>query len=131
VISVVFNQGIGGNPSLTLGFIGATVSLSPTSTSQKIHVTSTKALGSTAAGGATNLDLYICYQNTVGGTITKVGSGLFTLQVAQNMRLPFTLSAVITNLAAGTYNVGLCGSSTNSANWNNNEWSYVSAFLAN
>jgi hypothetical protein len=54
---------------------------------------------------------------------------MFSLTSAPNMRQTFGISAVLTGLAAGTYNVGTCGSSSNLANWNNNEWSYTSAMV--
>jgi hypothetical protein len=37
----------------------------------------------------------------------------------------------ISNLAAGQYNVGLCGSSSNAAAWNANEWGYTTALVHN
>jgi len=132
VVAMAFNQGTGGNPTTATAFLGTTVQFVVSGTTQKVFVTSTKALGSTIAGGASNLNLYICYQSTVAGSpITTVGSGIFGLKVAQNTRIPMTVSAQVTNLAAGTYNFGLCGSSTAAANWNDNEYSYVSGFLAN
>ena len=51
------------------------------------------------------------------------------LTAAQNQRQIFSIGAVITGLAAGTYNVGMCGSSSVPANWNSNEYSYTSAMV--
>ncbi len=99
---------------------------------QKVFVSGTKALGSTAMGGAKQLNLYICYQSTAAGSsLTPVGSGLFDLGVPQNIRLPFSLSADFIPAAPGTFLVGLCGSSANAQNWNSNEWGYVSAMVHN
>jgi hypothetical protein len=98
-------------------------------TGQRVHVTSHAALGSTAAGGANALNLYICYRLS-GGLITTVGGGAFGMTAAQNQRHLYGLSAVITGLPAGTYDVGLCGSSS-STNWNFNEWAYTSAMVFN
>jgi hypothetical protein len=126
----VFTQATGGNPTTSLTFLGPSVTVT-VAAGQKIFVSGTKAFGSTAVGGATALKLYICYQSNVGGSpILTVGSGLFDLAVPQNIRLPFSLSADFTPLP-GTYLVGLCGSSANAANWNWNEWGYVTAMVHN
>jgi hypothetical protein len=100
-------------------------------TGQKVFVSGTKAFGSTAVGGASNLNLYVCYQSNVpGSNIVTVGSGLFGLRVLEGMRLPFSLSADFAPIQ-GTYLVGLCGLSSNAPNWNNNEWGYVTAMVHN
>ena len=39
------------------------------------------------------------------------------------------MSALASGLAAGTYSVGLCESTTNGANWSNNEYGYVTALV--
>lgn len=83
-----------------------------------------------AAGGATGLNLYICYR-PLSGTIATIGLGVFDLRTQQNTRNLYGLSAVTPALAAGTYELGLCGSSSNGANWNSNEWGYVSATVFN
>ena len=62
--------------------------------------------------------------------VNKLGGGMFGLQTVQNTRLNFTVNGVATGLAAGSYQVGLCGSST-SANWTNNEWGYTTALVTN
>ncbi|MHB8872505.1 MAG: hypothetical protein ACYC8T_02355 [Myxococcaceae bacterium] len=102
--------------------------------SQSVTVTSTAALGSSLGTGAQNLKLYICSQLGAGAVVSH-GFGLFGLGVpAGPIRLPFTLNARIGGLAAGTYQVGLCGSANtavDAANWNNNEWSYTSAMVTN
>ena len=53
--------------------------------------------------------------------------------VRAGQRLPFTLSTRWFNLTPGTYEVGLCGWTTTAgegAKWNSNEWSRVTAILA-
>ncbi|MBS2027165.1 MAG: collagen-like protein [Deltaproteobacteria bacterium] len=96
---------------------------------QNILVTSVANLGSTASGGATSLDIDICYVS--GTTLFTSGGGLFGERVAQNTRLPFSLTSVLSGLAAGTYSVGLCGTTNGNANWNNNEYSYTTATITN
>jgi hypothetical protein len=52
--------------------------------------------------------------------------------VPQNSRLPFSLSGRFTGLAAGDYEVGLCGYTTpgSGAAWNNCEWGRVVAAVS-
>jgi hypothetical protein len=96
------------------------------STSQKILVSSHKALGSYWA--AQGLNLWICQQDNA-GTLTKVGPGIYNLSLPNGGLQVYSLSATIENLAAGTYQVGLCGSSNDSANWNWDEFSYTTALV--
>jgi hypothetical protein len=131
IVSTAFTHATGGNPTSTITFLGPSVTVT-VAAGQKIYVSGTKALGSTAAGGANQLKLYICYQSTAAGSsLTPVGSGLFDLGVPQNIRLPFSLSADFLPAAPGTFLVGLCGASPNAPNWNWNEWGYVSAMVHN
>jgi len=128
IFSGTYTSGYGGDPSSTLGFIGPTVSVT-VSDGQRVYVSSHKALGSSSAGGAGDLDLYICYR--VSGSVitpTTVGGGSYNMAVPQNTRVPMGLTAVISGLTAGTYDVGLCGI-TSSANWNSNEYGYTSALV--
>lgn len=106
-------------------FIAVKVSLT-IAAGDKVYVSSTAALGAGPAA-ATNLNLYICYQG--GGAITTIGEGTFGLTAAANQRHHYGLSAVASGLPAGTYLFGLCGSSSNAANWINNEWGYTSAIV--
>jgi ABC-type taurine transport system substrate-binding protein len=90
-----------------------------------------KALGSTSVGGAAALNLWICHKLSSATTPSSVGGGILGNQVAQNTRQIFGMSADIAALASGTYQVGLCGSSSNAANWNYNEYGYVTALVHN
>ena len=98
-------------------------------TPQKIHITASAAMGADATA-ANDLDLWICHQISTASVPTKVGLGLFGLTSAANSRQAYTLSAVFAVSTPGTYEVGLCGSSS-SSNWTNNDWSYNSVILAN
>ncbi len=121
----------GGGVGTTLDFIGPTVVVT-VATGQRVFVTANKALGSTVVGGANGLNLYICYQSTVSGSVvTPHGAGSFGYTVDQNQRASFGLNDVVTGIVAGSYNVGLCGSSPSAANWNSNEYGYVSAMVMN
>jgi hypothetical protein len=131
VSSIAMNAGISTPPTLapTIGFIAVPVNVTTTA-GQKIFAVSNAALGSTAAGGGTTLRIYMCTRSTVAGSpIVTFGPGIFDLTVPQNQRQLVDINAVITGLAAGTYSVGLCGSSATPANWNNNEYSYTSAMV--
>jgi hypothetical protein len=131
VITFVTTAGFGLNPTAVIGFMGPTVNVT-LAAGQRAHMVAERAFGSTAAGGANNLNIYPCYQNTAGGAITTVNLGIFGLTAAQNERKTFGVNVVYANLAAGTYTVGMCGNVPAPgvpANWNNNEWGYISALV--
>lgn len=139
MISSVYANGLGADPvdstTLTYAFIGVTATINVTAANQALHVTATRALGSTAAAGANNLRLAIC-RRVSGSGATPVDNGadyLGNLRVGQNQRLAFTLNTRFANLPVGSYEVGLCGFTTvagQAANWNSNEWTRVTAFVA-
>lgn len=129
VVASAFATGFGANPTGTLQFLAqpATVTVA---NGQKVLVSSHKAFGSVAVGGANSLNLYVCHRLS-GSDVEPfaTGSGLFGLRVAANTRHDFGLSAIIT-LTAGSYNVGLCGlTGDGNANWNSNEFSYTTALV--
>jgi hypothetical protein len=127
LVSPGFAQGASTAPGMTINFIAAPAVVTSGGTTDTIFTTSTAALGSTS--GASGLDIFICAQPAAGGPISVVGLGLFGLTSAAGERKPFTLSAAFTGLTAGQWLVGLCGSLQFSSPWNNNEWSYTSAFV--
>lgn len=131
IVSTASTSGSGGNPTPANAFIGPTVNVTITA-GQKILVIADKALGSTAAGGAQGLNIYVGYQATA-GAVTTFGGGIFGLRVPQNTRVPFSINGIISGLAAGTYTVGMVGSCTagQEVNWNSNEFGYVSAIVIN
>jgi hypothetical protein len=129
VIAFVTTSGLGNNPAAANAFIGTTVNVT-LAAGQRAHLVVEKALGSTVAGGGTALNIYPCYQNTIAGSpLTTQGLGIFGLTAAQNQRHVYGINWVFSNLAAGTYAIGMCGSSSNAASWNNNEWTYLSALV--
>lgn len=117
---MVFAEGVvaGVLPTNTFTDIGPTAQIT-IQAGQSILINASANLGSSSVGGAGGLNLYIC-------TPATVGAGMFGIAVAQNTNVPMALSAVLKNPGAGTYTVGLCGQ-TNSANWNKNDWGYVTA----
>lgn len=127
-VKTAFTSGFGANPTTTTQFLAQPAIVS-VGTGEAVHVTSNKAFGSTATGGANALNLYTCYRPQ-GSTATPnlFGGGILGNQVAQNTRVTMGLSGVLVGLSSGNYEVGLCGSSS-SPNWNSNEWSYTSAMV--
>ncbi|USN99963.1 MAG: hypothetical protein H6810_04685 [Phycisphaeraceae bacterium] len=118
-------------PTVNTQFLTPTATVTITA-GQKIYVSANAAFGSTIAGGADNLDIFIGYRvSGSGATPTTVGGGIFNLRVQQNTRVPMGISAVISNLVAGTYDVGMVGDDDGNGNWNNNEWGYVSVIVLN
>ncbi len=131
VVSVATTSGSGPLPTASYAFLAPTVTLT-VAANQKIFAVSNKALGSTVAGGGVGLNLAMCYQSTAAGsTIQTVGGAVLGLKVPQNARLLFDMNADITGLTAGSYNVGLCGYSSNAASWNDQEYGYTTAFVHN
>jgi hypothetical protein len=127
VVASAFVSGAGNNPTSSPAFLSPTVQ--PTVASgQRVYVVASKAFGSTSAGGATALNLHMCYRSTViGSDLQTVGVGITGLAAPQNSRNIYTLNADF-QPGAGTFNVGLCGTTTSSG-WNNNGSGYVSAFI--
>jgi hypothetical protein len=131
--SVVQTSGFGANPVATsYAFLAAPATVT-IAAGQKISVTSSKALGSSLAAGAHNLNLDICRAPSGGTPVSTSGlGGEFGLGVSQGERIPFTLTAVFSGLPAGTYLVGHCGetsTSTDASAWNSNEFSYTTAMV--
>jgi VCBS repeat protein/collagen triple helix repeat protein len=120
-------SGAGSTPNGTVQFL-APPAVVTIAAGQKIYVESSKALGSTVSGGANDLDLWIGYRIQGPNPITTFGQGSFDYAVLQYTRANFGLSAVLSSLAAGTYEVGLVGS-TGSFNWNSNEFGYSTAIV--
>ena len=111
----------------TLEMLAAPLTVQIASNTQKVLVTSQKALGS--SGYAANLNLWICRADSA-GTLTKVGGGVMNLSVPNGGMNLYTMTAVLENLAAGTYRVGLCGSS-NETTWDLDEFSTTTAVVTN
>jgi hypothetical protein len=112
----------------TVTMLAAPLTVQIADTSQKALVTSHKALGS--SWGAQGLNLWVCREDSA-GTLTRVGPGIFNMSIPGGGMQLFTLSAMLENLPAGTYRVGLCGSSNDSASWDLDEFSYTTAVLTN
>jgi len=117
---------VGGSWS-TVEMLAAPLTVEITSTTQKVLVTSHKALGS--SGVAAGLNIWICRENSA-GTLTKVGGGVMNLSLPNGGLDIYSLSAVLQNLAPGTYRVGLCGSS-NETSWDLDEFSTTTALVTN
>lgn len=125
-----FISGPGVMPTATTGFLSTTLNVTITA-GQKIHVTATQTFGSTALLGGGGLDIYIGYRLVGAPAISLAGGGMWDNRVPQNTRIPFTVSAVLTGLPAGTYEVGMAGDDDGNGMWNNMEWGYVSVIVLN
>jgi hypothetical protein len=101
-------------PTTTLAFLAPTASVT-IQAGDIIYVSSSIALGTTTTTGASNLTLTIAYSS--GGAPVSVGGGMAGISIGRNGRPIHALSALITGLAAGTYSVGMAGSST-ATDWN-------------
>lgn len=101
-----------------------------TESGDRVHISAMQALGTSAAAGASGLDLWPCYRvNSPQGTPITIGGGSFGMQTTVNTRVPMSISGVATP-GAGTFDFGLCYRTSNT-NWNNNEWGYVSTIVLN
>jgi hypothetical protein len=139
VVSVAFNSGGGASPQAptaneTYPFLSTTVQVT-VAAGQKVSVWATKALGTSGvSGGASNLNIALCYRSTAPGSFTQsVGGAILGLRAVANTRQTQSINGVIVNLPAGTYDVGMCGytDAANVPNWNSNEYSYVTAMVLN
>jgi hypothetical protein len=114
-------------PNATFRFLTATPASVTIAAGDVIQVTSTITLGTSAGPGANNLSLTIA--SAVGASApVGVGPGVAGLSVSNDDRHTFTLSALITGLAAGTYNVGMAGNTGNS-NWDLTGNAYTTALV--
>jgi hypothetical protein len=128
-VSVVSTSGYGADPTAATTFIGPTVQVT-VAAGQSVYVNATKALGTTTAGGSGQLYLWVCYQ-TGAAAIQQVGGGILGLQTSANNRNIYAINFDIPMLPAGTYTVGMCGYATTPANWNSNEYGYLTALVHN
>jgi hypothetical protein len=101
---------------------------------QAVLVSAHVTLGTDKAGGADNLRLWVCYQETSpnSGALTQAHFiDWVQVAAAPNTTNEYPLTDTITGLSPGTYTVGICGfvnaGATN--NWDITDWSYVSAIV--
>jgi hypothetical protein len=131
LVNTVTNSAfMGATVPTTISLIGplATVTVAA---GQKVIVMVSGALGSTAVGGANSLNIYPGYRTSPGGVVNTSGAGIFGLTCAQGQRHIYSVDGVITDLPPGTYDFGMAVISTNGANWNNNEYGYVTVIVTN
>jgi hypothetical protein len=116
--------GGGPNPSGVQQFFGATVSVTVSSSSERVLVNANNAFG-TSAASAGALNLFICYKQPA-GPVKSVGNGLIGMQLPASTKVPMGLSSVL-QLPPGEYIVGMCG--TGGAGWNNHDWGTTSVLV--
>lgn len=123
-------SGDGPAPSATLQFLVVPVSVQVSAQGQRIHVVSSRHLGTSNASGADGLQLWICHQNGNGPVLTD-GLGAWAGKVPANTTVSWSLSYVLNALPPGVYKVGLCGKTIGPhPYWNANEYGYTSAIVA-
>ena len=127
VTGMVTLSGMGAGPASALAFIGPTVPVT-VDAGERVLVFAQKALGTT--GGASGLNLWICYE-PMAGALTAVGGGLFGLRAPANSRTVYGLTAPTPpSPTPGQYVVGLCGTAgAQAASWNSNDFGYVTALV--
>lgn len=133
IVRFGFNSSSGTDPSNERQFAQTNpLVVSIDQAGQHIHITGTRAFGSTHENGASGLRYAVGYR-PAGSTNppTVIGSEILGLRVPQNTRVPFTISAISSALPPGDYEVGLVYSVLSSQidNWNSNEWGYTSALV--
>jgi Collagen triple helix repeat (20 copies) len=120
----------GPGPAITASSVFITPTVDVTiATGQSIFVTSQRALGSDFLGGGTNLNLLMCYRIGTGPYTYLAQTEVVGLRVPTGTRVNFPMSTIITGLPAGTYTVGLCGSSSNPGSWTPNGAGSTSAVV--
>jgi Collagen triple helix repeat (20 copies) len=103
---------------------------------QRVLVTANGGFGTTE-NAASDLSLYICSQSTAPESpVTVFGgdpdtTGIVGLTAAPNSESAFGLSDVATDLAPGTYQIGLCGFSADSIDWDLNDFVQQTALVFN
>lgn len=125
VAMTLFTAGSCTAPTSTISFITPTVSVS-VQANQRVVIFAHAALGA-STNAANQLNIYPGFRPTA-GAVTTVGGGMFGLTCPTNSRQIYSVSGVTPSLAAGTYEVGMVGSSS-SVSWTNNEWGYVTIMV--
>jgi len=130
---VFFNMvsNYGTDPADAITFLGPTTTVTIAAPNQKVLVIANRAFGSTSAGGASGLDIAVGYRQ-VGSAVepASVGAWIYGFRVAQNTRICIGISGIINDLPVGDYDVGMCGTgNAGYANWNYNEYGYVTAIV--
>ncbi|MGG7664288.1 hypothetical protein [Dyadobacter sp. BHUBP1] len=123
-VKIYRNSGLGNSPSANLNFIGPTVTVTFDQNNPNLTLFFTKALGSTAPGGASLLNLNLGYRQA-GQPVAEfvAAERMQALSTAINTRMPVTLTGNYDTAfeAGGTYEIGIVGFSPNAAHWNNSD----------
>lgn len=132
-VDALSSLGHGSEPTINPGymFLAPTANVAVTSTAQKVLVLSMKVLGTTAVGGSGWYSVNICYRHT---SDTKLLPAIASptnpapdwtpyIWLPQGTFIPISLSALLSSLNPGTYEVGLCGApvgtpTSNTLLWN-------------
>ena len=118
----------------TIDFLGTPL-VARLEAGQHVLVVSNGGFGTTL-NPANGLSLYICSQSTapespVQSFRDQGGTGIVGLTAAASSESAFGLSDVSPDLDPGTYKVGLCGFSDDTADWNGNDFVQQTAMVFN
>ncbi|MEM7369591.1 MAG: hypothetical protein AAF587_13390 [Bacteroidota bacterium] len=123
-------SGFGNDPNDSMNtFLSPVVTVTLANNVQKVMVMSHKSFGSQDSAGGSDLNLWIGFRPS-GSTGPPFiwGPGTFGQQVPSNMRVLMGLSAVLTGLGPGSFDVGLIGTGKN---WDWNEWGTTTVMVFN
>lgn len=121
-------SGFGPTITSATNFIGPTITVTITSSTQTVFISASKALGS-GPTGAFDLNIWPMCKMVGDPYFQYIGGGMLGLSCAPNTRQTYAINGVFSNLPPGIYEFGMGGYSSNAVNWNNNEWGYVSYIL--
>ncbi len=117
-------------PTADQQFLTPTVTVS-VAAGQRLHVTASRAFGSTVASGGIGLTLHVCVRAATPGSPFTLDNpqGINGIRVASGTRALQTLTHVFDALPPGTYQAGMCGTTSNPTSWNDNGFGDVTAFV--
>jgi hypothetical protein len=102
-------------------FMGPTATVTTSSNSQKITGSGSAAIA-TSTGVATGVLTGLCYRVTGGSTISNFANASYEIVEVGTTRTPVAVSASVTNLAPGTYDVGMCIRNTSAVVIDDNDY---------
>jgi hypothetical protein len=88
-------------------FAGPTVTVTITSSFQKLVAAASVPLATVAGSPIINVNLGMCYSLSPGGPVTNFVGGLYSIVQISTTRTSHSVSATVTGLAPGTYQIGV------------------------
>lgn len=116
----------GTQPSGALDFISAPVDLWISGTTQRVYV---NAQAVVHANSATTLNVQLCAKLKIGFFPQGMPVRLRNISVAANTPTAVGLSGIVTGLDAGSYWIGMCGTTPSPGSWNATGDSYTNVLV--